>query len=84
MTAYDRQLALKVAIKEFLPEGMAGRLTGTTLVSAYSGERQENFAYGMDRFLDEARVLAKFLGNPNIVAGGCRMGKGDKLVSRGF
>lgn len=65
--AWDYQLEIKVAIKEYLPDGMATRLPGTTLVSVYTGEKQENFDYGSDRFLDEARVLAKFLGNRYIV-----------------
>jgi len=69
--ALDHTLKTKVAVKEFLPEGMATRMPGTTLVSAYSGEREENFSYGMERFLDEARVLAKFLGNRNIVGVRC-------------
>ena len=67
--ALDYQLELKVAIKEYLPDGMAVRLPGTTLVSVYEGEgKQENFNYGADRFLDEARVLAKFIGHKNIVS----------------
>ena len=66
--ALDHVLGLKVAIKEFLPESMATRMPGTTLVTPYGGEKQENFAYGAECFLDEARVLAKFIGNPNIVA----------------
>ncbi len=64
--AFDYQLKIKVAIKEYMPDGMATRLPETTLVSVYTGEKQENFTYGAERFLDEARVLAKFLGNKNI------------------
>ncbi len=64
--AFDYQLKVKVAIKEYMPDGMATRLPETTLVSVYTGEKQENFEYGAERFLDEARVLAKFLGNKNI------------------
>ncbi len=64
--AFDYQLKIKVAIKEYMPDGMATRLPETTLISVYSGEKQENFTYGAERFLDEARVLAKFLGNKNI------------------
>jgi len=65
--ALDHQLNIKVAIKEYLPDGMATRLSGTTHVSVYVGEKQDNFNYGAERFLDEARVLAKFIGNRNIV-----------------
>jgi serine/threonine protein kinase len=65
--ALDHQLGLKVAIKEFMPDGMVMRLPGTTLITVYAGERQDNFNYGSEQFLDEARVLAKFIGHPNIV-----------------
>lgn len=65
--ARDNKLDTKVAIKEFLPDSMAVRATGDHQVTVYTGQRQENFRYGMDRFLDEARVLAKFQGNPSIV-----------------
>jgi len=69
--AWDHVLRAKAAIKEFLPEGMAVRTPGTSGVTVYSGERQENFSYGAERFLDEARVLAKFSGNRNIAAVRC-------------
>ncbi len=65
--AWDYQLDIKVAIKEYLPDGMAARLPGTTLVSVFTGEKKDNFDYGAECFLDEARVLAKFLGNKYIV-----------------
>ena len=65
--AFDRTLTLKVAIKEFFPDTMAGRTAGSSQVTAFTGERGEQFRYGLERFLDEARTLAKFLGNPNIV-----------------
>jgi serine/threonine protein kinase len=64
--AFDHLLGIKVAIKEFMPEGMVTRLPGTTQISVYTGDRQNNFNYGVERFLEEARVLAKFIGNPNI------------------
>ena len=65
--AFDKTLAVKVAIKEYFPEAMAGRTAGSPQVTAFTGERGEQFRYGLERFLDEARTLAKFLGNPNIV-----------------
>lgn len=64
--AFDKHLRLKVAIKEYLPEGMAMRVPESTQVAAYSGEKEANFLYGSERFLDEARVLAKFAGSRNI------------------
>ncbi|MCR4923435.1 MAG: serine/threonine protein kinase, partial [Lachnospiraceae bacterium] len=55
-----------VAIKEYLPDTMASRSTNTT-VSAFSGERGANFEYGKQCFLEEAKTLANFIGNPGIV-----------------
>ncbi|MDR1217029.1 MAG: serine/threonine protein kinase [Oscillospiraceae bacterium] len=66
--AFDRRLGVKVAVKEFLPEGVAMRVPGTTQISAYAGEFQESFNYGSEQFLEEAQVLAKFSRSPNIAA----------------
>ena len=65
--ALDNQSGARVAIKEFMPESMAVRAAGTPQITVYTGQRQENFRYGMERFLDEAKVLAKFQDNTNIV-----------------
>ena len=54
-----------VAIKEYLPDTMASR--SQTSVTPYSGERGSNFAYGKQCFLEEAKTLANFIGNPAIV-----------------
>ena len=66
--AFDYKLRVKVAIKEFLPEGMAVRTNGEAALAIYSGEKQESFDYGVERFLEEARVLAKFMGSRNIAS----------------
>lgn len=65
--AFDTQLNAKVAIKEYMPGEMATRIGGTT-VSVMSADRSEDFSYGEERFQEEARTLAKFIGNPNIAA----------------
>ncbi len=64
--AWDTQLEAKVAIKEFMPNEIATRI-GTT-VSVAVESRSEDFTYGSERFQEEARTLAKFIGNPNIAA----------------
>ena len=64
--AQDYQTKERVAIKEFFPDTMATRTGGTT-VTPFSGERGENFAYGRNTFLEEAKTMAEFLDNPNIV-----------------
>ena len=63
--ALDTQLNAKVAIKEFMPGEIATRVGGTT-VSVMMETRSEEFTYGAERFQEEARTLAKFIGNPNI------------------
>lgn len=65
--AWDYSLKVRVAIKEYFPDGTVTRLRSTPLVSPVSQSAQEDFSYGVQRFLDEAEVLGKFLGNPNIV-----------------
>lgn len=64
--ALDHKTKSLVAIKEFFPDAMAVRSSGIS-VSPYSGERGENFAYGKETFLQEAKTMAEFIGNPNIV-----------------
>ena len=63
--ARDYQTGQKVAIKEFFPDTMATR-TGTTTVTPLSGMRGEHFHYGRDSFLEEAKTMAEFNGNPHI------------------
>ena len=65
--ALDDRTGSRVAIKEYLPTEFAGRAGGSSMVQVYSGERRDNFAYGMERFLDEARTLAEFIGDAHIV-----------------
>ncbi len=64
--AQDDQTGDRVAIKEFFPETMATR-TGTHSVAAFTGQRAENFTYGMQCFLSEAQTLAQFIGTEHIV-----------------
>ncbi|MBQ8920589.1 MAG: leucine-rich repeat protein [Oscillospiraceae bacterium] len=64
---FDTQFGIKVAIKEYLPGELATRMPGDLSVTVYSGEKTEMFAQGRDKFLDEARRLAKFASEPGIV-----------------
>ncbi|HTR85098.1 MAG TPA: protein kinase [Reyranella sp.] len=63
--AFDRQLAKVVAIKEFLPVDCAVR-QGQSEVVPRGARFADDFAWGRDRFLDEARALARFR-HPHIV-----------------
>lgn len=65
--AWDMKLSIIVAIKEFYPGGLVNRIPGTNDVMLFSGEKQRNFTQLMERFLDEARNMAKFAGDKNII-----------------
>jgi serine/threonine protein kinase len=66
--AWDLNLDLKLAIKEFYPQGLASRVLGKSEVSAYSGAMKNQYVFGLDRFLSEAKTLARFSEYPNIVS----------------
>lgn len=66
--ACDINLGTKLAIKEYFPQGMATRSMGDTNISIYSGNTKQSFEYGLEKFIDEARTLAKFDGVDEIVA----------------
>lgn len=65
--AYDINLGYKLAIKEYFPQGMATRSTENTAISVYSGNTKEQFEYGLEKFIDEGRTLARFDDIPEIV-----------------
>lgn len=64
--AMDYKSKKLVAIKEFFPGALAQR-TSAISVSPYAGERGENFSYGKEMFLQEAKTMAEFIGTPNVV-----------------
>jgi tRNA A-37 threonylcarbamoyl transferase component Bud32/peptidoglycan hydrolase-like protein with peptidoglycan-binding domain len=64
--AVDRTLHREVAIKEYLPATLALR-EGRTTVLPRSPDHAQQFAWGRDRFLEEARTLARLERAPGIV-----------------
>ncbi|MBI4906012.1 MAG: protein kinase [Acidobacteria bacterium] len=64
---WDLNLERKVAIKEYLPSGVAVRTVRDSEVIPFSGDMRKDFEYGLERYLDEARVVAKFQTHPSIV-----------------
>ena len=64
--ARDTTLGRDVAIKEYLPTAVAIREDGTTVLPRSTALADE-FRWGRDRFLQEARTLAKLDGAPAIV-----------------
>lgn len=65
----DINLDLRVAIKEYFPSGIVNRNnTCSAEISAHIGDSQSLFEKGKNSFLTEARTLAKFSSEPNIVS----------------
>ncbi|MBQ3108985.1 MAG: serine/threonine protein kinase, partial [Clostridia bacterium] len=66
---WDLNLDMKVAIKEYYPESLVSReQTGRTLVQCFAGESQQFFAAGREKFVQEAKMLAKFDDLPGVVS----------------
>ena len=62
---WNMALDIPVAIKEYLPADLAMREQDMSVLPKSSGD-EADFHWGLDRFLDEARVMARFK-HPNIV-----------------
>ncbi|MEN6340764.1 MAG: protein kinase [Clostridiaceae bacterium] len=66
---WDLNLGVKIAVKEYYPMGFVTREhNATSSVLPYVGDKAAFFAAGRDRFVDEAKSLARFYGLPGIVA----------------
>jgi serine/threonine protein kinase len=66
--AQDLTLHVRVAVKEYLPRQVATRGEGQTRVTVFTGEAREHFRYGLNKFLEEARSVARFADHPNVVS----------------
>ena len=62
--AYDHSLQRKVALKEYMPSGLASRKSGMTV--AKSKQHLDTFQAGLRSFINEARLLAQF-DHPSLV-----------------
>lgn len=64
--AWDLHLQQRVAVKEYLPRDLVARESSSLEVTVHVPEHAEHFTFGLDQFLAEARMIAKF-DHPNIV-----------------
>ncbi|MBI4907230.1 MAG: serine/threonine protein kinase [Acidobacteria bacterium] len=64
---WDLNLQRRLAIKEYFPSGVALRTDACT-VGTYGGRGQQDFEYGLNRYLEEARLVARFSHHPNILS----------------
>ena len=64
----DLQLELKTAIKEYFPTDKASRVSEVSLdVTSYAGAAGINYKKGLEKFLQEARTIARMDKQPVIV-----------------
>lgn len=67
--AYDSKAEKIVAIKEYYPNGTAYRSGDHTTVSVTDNkESGDLFKLGVEKFYEEAKLVSRFNGNPNIVS----------------
>lgn len=66
-SGYDTKLHLKVAVKEFYPAGLVNRADGERKVGVFSGTKEREFRRQHDRFLEEARNMALFSKDQDII-----------------
>lgn len=65
---YDSKEQKRVAVKEYLPDSFTHRNKGESMVSTYGGESEEYFKVGVKNFYEEAKMVSRFNGNPNIIS----------------
>jgi serine/threonine protein kinase len=65
---WDTRLHRKVAIKEYFPQVIASRMPGSSTVAPSSSNSQADFEHGLQSFMSEGRILARFSDHPCIVS----------------
>lgn len=66
--AWDQEQGRKLAIKEYMPNGVAARASGDPRVGPISDAGAAEYLYGLDKFIEEAQMLARFQQYPNIAS----------------
>ena len=58
---WDMNLARKLAVKEYMPNGVASRASGDLKVTVFRGQADNEFEYGMQQFLEMVLPAFKWL-----------------------
>lgn len=58
--AWDRKYGVCKAVKEYFQQGVVNRVPGEAQVFVSSERQREEFLYGKERLINEARIVAKF------------------------
>ena len=64
---WDKKLRRKTAIKEYMPTEFATRIPGSSELTVFTGEKEEQFEIGRKKFSDEGQVLAGCNSVPGVV-----------------
>lgn len=64
---WDANLNVTVAVKEYYPQQLGSRTVGMTTVNAFPS-KADDYTYGLNQFLSEARTLARYRDHPGIVS----------------
>jgi serine/threonine protein kinase len=64
----DLNLGMKVAMKEYMPSGLASRRIGQTEMNVLTVGTNDDYETGLAKFLEEGQMLAKFSDHPGIVS----------------
>lgn len=65
---WDEKLRVRVAIKEYYPSSLASRAEDGHSLRPHADDAADQFYFGMERFLDEARILAQFRAAAEIIS----------------
>ncbi len=65
--AYDKNMGTVVAIKEFYPEGLVNRSPSSCKVGIFQGEQEKEFYKQKEKFILEAKNMARFSNEEDIV-----------------
>jgi len=64
----DTKLNMKIAVKEYYPQGIVGRISSySNELTVTAGEQQVMYERQKQRFITEAQILAEFAGDPHVV-----------------